>query len=112
MKKYYIILGIIFVLLTVSFIYKVNISKNIFKNFPFDSDKKNTNDENKFQIFIFFNKNTCKSCMGVIDVLNRMPEQFKVYGVVPGSELKNEMALRNRTGASFDLLQWDNGDGA
>jgi hypothetical protein len=104
MKKYYIILGIILVLLTVSFIYKANISKNIFKNFPSDTDEKNTNDENKFRIYMFFNKNTCKSCMEVIEVLNGLPEQFKVYGVVPGPELKNELDLRNRTGVNFDLL--------
>jgi len=104
MKKYHIILGIILVLLTISFIYKMNFSKNIFNNFPFDTDVKDTNGDNKFQIYIFFNKNTCKSCMGVIEILNRLPEQFKVYGVVPGSELKNELELRNRTGVIFDLL--------
>lgn len=108
MKKYFITSGIILVLLAVSFIYKATLSNNIFKDFPYDIAEENTGQEKKFLIFLFFNKNTCKSCLEVIKVLNELPEFFKVYGVVPGSELKNEMELRTQTGASFDLLRIKN----
>ncbi|MCP4215895.1 MAG: hypothetical protein GY765_14675 [bacterium] len=40
----------------------------------------------------------------MIDVLNDLPPQFKVIGVVPGHELKEEDLLRRMTGANFPLL--------
>jgi hypothetical protein len=39
----------------------------------------------------------------VIEVLNRLPNYFKVVGIIPEIELKEENELRNITGANFEL---------
>lgn len=109
MRKYFVAAVVVLILLIVSFIYKSYQAVNIFKNFPFEIEDKNRNqEEKKLLLFLFFNKSTCKSCLEVIDVLNGLPNFFKVYGVVPDPELKNEMDIRGQTGVTFDLLSIKN----
>jgi hypothetical protein len=103
MKKYIAAFVIMLVFLTASFIYKSYRSANVFKNFPFDIVEQNT-EQKQFLIFLFFRKNICKSCLEIVDILNKLPEEFKVFGVVPESELENELELRRYTGVNFDLL--------
>ncbi|MCP5105252.1 MAG: hypothetical protein GY950_17825 [bacterium] len=45
----------------------------------------------------------CPNCLEAIHVLNELPPQFVVTGIVPGEELKNEKELRQTTGAVFKL---------
>lgn len=104
MRKYFAAAAIVLILLSISFIYKSWQASNIFKNFPFALEDKNRGQEKKLLLFLFFNKNTCKSCLEVIDVLDGLPDFFKLYGVVPDAELKNEMDIRGQTGVTFDLL--------
>jgi hypothetical protein len=55
-------------------------------------------------LYVFFSHRNCRNCLGVIQVLNDLPSQFIVTGVVPGSELKDEKKLRALTGAAFPLI--------
>jgi hypothetical protein len=42
----------------------------------------------------------------VIHVLNELPSQFIVTGIVKSKELENEAELREVTGATFDLIAY------
>jgi len=101
MKKYLIAFLAMLVILAVSFIYKGSIVSNVFMDFP---QVKGNDEGETFYLFLFFSKHSCKSCLEIIDVLERLPKPFKIYGIVPGDELENKAELIDITGFPFDLL--------
>jgi hypothetical protein len=104
MKNYIIAILAVCLLVSISFIYKIE-QKLPFDNFPgCHQDKKIEDVENPLFLYFFFSGSNCMDCLEIIDVLNTVPEQFIVLGVVPDKELKNEAELRARSGASFDLI--------
>jgi len=104
MKRYLIVFFVMMVILAISFIYKTNISSNIFINFPKIEGKDVKKEGNTFNLFLFFSMHNCKSCLEIIDILKMLPKSFKIYGVVPGTELKNRGELIAMTGFDSDLL--------
>jgi thioredoxin-related protein len=55
-------------------------------------------------LYLFFNRNNCVDCLKIIDVLNGLPAQFEVIGVVPKRDLDDEIHLREITGVKFKLI--------
>ena len=55
-------------------------------------------------LYFFFSRNNCPPCLKVIDLFNRLQSPFKVFGVVPEEELKEEAVVRQATGAAFQLI--------
>ncbi len=55
-------------------------------------------------LYVFFHKKNCHDCLEIIEVLNNLPPQFIVIGLVPESELKDEKELRQVIGAAFPLI--------
>ncbi len=55
-------------------------------------------------LFFVFSLKNCRDNLEVIDALNSLPNGFKVIGLVPYSELKDEKKLRNLTGAKFKII--------
>jgi hypothetical protein len=104
MKKYLIAFTVMLVILGMSFIFKTYISGNVFVNFPKVGLKDTKNEDNTFYLFLFFSMHNCKSCLDIIDVLKILPAPFKIYGVVPGEEIKNRADLIAMTGFEFELL--------
>lgn len=103
MKNFIIAFLAVCLLVSISFIYKIE-QKQAFDNFPGShQDKKVKEVENPLYLYFFFSGSNCMDCLEMIEVLNTLPEQFIVFGVVPGKELKNEAELRARSGASFEL---------
>ena len=104
MKNFVIAFLAVCLLVSISFIYK-NEQKLPFDNFPgCHQDKKIEDVENPLFLYFFFSGTNCTDCLEMIEVLNTLPEQFIVFGVVPDKELKNKAGLRAKSGASFDLI--------
>ena len=96
-----VFLGVV-ILVMASFMYK-NSKTSLYVNFPLEKIE-TTKHEVPFCLYVFFSKNNCIDCLGIIEKLNTLPAQFKVVGVVPTSDLKKEMELRNKTKAEFVLI--------
>ena len=94
---------IVIVLALSSFIYKSKQS-NIYERFPFEQLVDLEGIETPFYLFLFFSKQNCAPCLDVIEVLNQVPEHFKVIGIVPERELIDEEDLRDITGVNFKLI--------
>lgn len=102
MKNYFIGLLIVFSVFLSSVIYKNSKISNLEK-FPVKSEIQNEKDEPKLHLFLVFSKRNCHDCLGIIDVLNELPSQFIVVGIVPEKEMKNSVEIREITGAEFPL---------
>jgi hypothetical protein len=103
MKNYVIGTLAVIILILVSIMYKNN--RTIGTYFPIQKEemiRANDADVPMF-VYIFFSKLNCRDCLEVIKVLNDLPFQFVVTGVVPQDELKDENELRGITGAEFPL---------
>jgi hypothetical protein len=104
MKNYIIAFLAVALLVSISFIYKIN-QKQPFDYFPCcHQDKKIEDVENPLFLYFFFSGTNCMDCLEMIEVLNNLPEQFIVTGVVPDKELKNEIELRAKSSSAFDLI--------
>lgn len=103
MKKYYILLLGVTILVGASFIYKIN-QRSIYSIFEFETIKDEDNIENPLYLYLFFSKENCKSCLEIIMILNKLSKPYKVVGVVPDNELSEEHELRSSTGAIFDII--------
>jgi hypothetical protein len=55
-------------------------------------------------LYFFFSRRHCPVCLEAIEVLNELPSQFVVIGIVPAGELEKESEFRNATGAAFNLI--------
>ncbi len=103
MKNYVIVALAVVILVLASLMYKN--SKTSTPPFPIHEEAKTRgkNVEVPLYIYVYFKKNNCHDCLDVMDVLNTLPPQFVVTGIVPEEELKNEKELRAFTGAAFPL---------
>lgn len=54
-------------------------------------------------LYVFFNKEDQAENLEIIGELNDLPSHFKVFGVVPDSQLAEEKKLRHLTGAKFPI---------
>ncbi len=104
MKNYVIAFLVVCLVVMGTFFYKISRAP-VLNGFPIEQPApKNTSGEPPFYLFIFFSRNNCHTCLEAIRVLNRLPSQFFVTGIVPVEELENEAELRGTTGASFKLV--------
>jgi len=102
------IIGVLLVciLVILSFMYKSS-KTPILGKFPIENKKLHHNAGGPpLYIYIFFRKHNCPTCLEAIQVLNELPSQFIVTGIVKSKELKNEVELREVTGATFDLIAY------
>jgi len=107
MKNYLIGILLVAILFLGSLVYKEQNTK-VCQHFPVPEGLKKKSAENiPLYLFLFFSKNDCSSCLQeVIGILNRLPAQFCVAGVVPREELKDEKELRRLIGVSFPLYSY------
>lgn len=102
MKNYVIgTLGVVILVLS-SILYKNETSRGY--RFPASNETDRVDIEFPLYLYVFFSKNNCNDCLGFIEILNKLPPQFVVTGIVPEKELKDEMELRRTTGAEFPLI--------
>ncbi|HLP44955.1 MAG TPA: hypothetical protein VK469_03365 [Candidatus Kapabacteria bacterium] len=103
------IIGFLFVCILVifSFMYKDSRSP-ILGKFPVQQQPlTNAPGDTPLYLYFFFSKSHCPVCLEAIEVVNELPPQFVVTGIVPVNELKNEMDFRNATGATFKLITFN-----
>lgn len=103
MKNYLIGLLVVIILVLSSLLYKKSVI-TVDKKFPVLEKQEKSDIEVPLYIYAFFSKKSCFECIGFIEVLNNLPPQFIVYGVVPAEELKDEKEIRQMSGAQFPLL--------
>jgi len=60
--------------------------------------------EDSFYLFFFFSYKNCPPCLKVISVLNNLPPQFIVVGVIQSEELRDEPLIRKELGVTFRLI--------
>lgn len=102
MKNYIIGTLAVIILVLASLMYKNEMSPR--SRFPVLEENQGGDVEVTVSLYLFFSKNNCVDCLEVIRVLNNLPPQFKVFGIVPEGQLKNEEELRYLTGAAFPLM--------
>lgn len=102
MKNYLIVFLMVVILALTSIIYK-NSKSSIYDGFPLKKISTADVDAPLF-LYVFFSKNNCRDCMQVIELLNILPIQYRVVGVVPENELEKESELRSMTKAEFPLI--------
>jgi hypothetical protein len=100
-KNYVIALLITGMVVLGSFVYKYS-SAPILRDFPIQKFKKENETARLYLIFCFSARN-CFPCLEIIETLNRLPVEYKVIGLVPEEELKDEEELRKITFARFEL---------
>lgn len=107
MKNYIIGLLSIVILVLLSYGYK-NSRNSVLQGFPVEKVEGHLGDHPTLHLFLFFSGDDCSNCLEVIDVLNNLPSQFIVTGIVPIKDLANENELREKTKARFDLISFNN----
>jgi hypothetical protein len=71
-------------------------------HFPVPESLKKQTEAVPFYIFLFFSRNDCIPCLvEIVKVLDTLPSQFCVAGIVPEDELKDKRGLMRLSGASF-----------
>ena len=105
MKNYLIALVITVMVVLGSFVYKFS-SAPVFRNFPIQRLKAEGDTAQLYLIFCFSIR-SCSPCLEIIETLNRMPQEYKVIGLIPGEELEVEEELRRITSARFELRSLD-----
>jgi thiol-disulfide isomerase/thioredoxin len=100
------IIGFLLVCIVVIFSFNYKDShRPVLGKFPIENQAKdNVPGEPPLYLYFFFSKNHCPVCLEAIEVLNELPSQFVVTGIVPGGELNKESELRSATGAMFNLV--------
>lgn len=103
MKNYVIGTLVVIIVAMASLIYKIETSPNT--KFPISEETEIRSRDTQIPLFlyVFFTKKNCRDCMEFIEVLNELPPQYIVTGIVPESELKEETELRSITRAAFPL---------
>ena len=107
MKNYLIAFLLVVILVLSSFVYKnshTSSRNRIYHGFPLTDLEESYDVDVPLYLFLFFSKNNCPPCLEIIEVLNSLPKQFKVTGIVPEHELKIEKEIRDQTGAAFKLI--------
>jgi len=57
----------------------------------------------KLYIYAFFSESSCPVCLGFIEVLNNLSQEFVVLGLIPNEEMKYAQRVKDITGAKFPL---------
>jgi len=105
LKNYIIGTLLVIILVLVSFIYRSS-NQPCGVGFPIqpeDRARVSSDIDVPCFLYVFFKKNNCHDCLEIIKVLNNLPPQFVVTGIVSEKELVNEKELREITGAMFPL---------
>ncbi len=105
MKNYIIGILAVAVLVIGSFYYKSTLN-DIYNGFPQVDIQTKTDVENPFYLYYFFSSKNCGDCLRVTEVLNHLPEQFVVIGVVADYDFRDKAALRKNTGANFEIISF------
>ena len=94
---------LISILVIFSFMYKDS-RRSILGKFPVEIlPGENASGDPPLFLFFFFSRHHCPVCLEAIGILNQLPPQFVVTGIVPVGELENEADFRKATGAMFNL---------
>ena len=101
MKNYIIGLLMVIIMVFASLFYREK-TRLRYNAFPIVETK--ANDSANLHLYVFFSKQNCAPCLEYIKELNALPQEIKVFGVVPDFELKDELILRELTGAKFSLI--------
>lgn len=106
MKNYIIGLLVVIILFLGSVIYRHHNTKAC-HHFPIPESLKQKNKDVPIYLFLFFSEDNCAPCLSdIIEVLNTLPPQFRIAGIVSGDELENEAELRQAKGVSFPLFSF------
>ncbi len=103
MRNYIILLLVVIILALSSYVYKIH-NENLFEKFPGHLIK--NEDESSLFLFLFFSVKNCRPCLEIVKVLNRLPNKYKVIGVIPEGEFTKEDNLkfiREKLGAEFKM---------
>jgi len=100
------IIGFLLVCIVVIFSFNYKDShRPILCKFPVENQaRNNAPGEPPLYLYFFFSRYHCPVCLEAIEVLNELPSQFVVTGIVPAGELEKESEFRNATGAAFNLV--------
>jgi len=102
------IIGFLIVCIVVifSFVYKDSHAP-ILNKLPVENQRRiNAPGEPTIYLYFFFSRYHCPVCLEAIEVLNELPSQFVVTGIVPPGEMNKESEFRNATGAAFNLTTY------
>lgn len=103
------IIGFLLVCIIVifSFVYKDSHAP-VLNKFPVENLRRvNAPGESPLYLYFFFSRHHCPVCLEAIEVLNALPSQFVVTGIVPPGELNKESEFRSATGAAFNLIPFN-----
>jgi len=103
MRNYIILLLVVIILALSSYVYKIH-KENIFQKFP--NHVIDNESESSLYLFLFFSVKNCRPCLDIVEVLNRLPNKYKVIGVIPEGEFTKEDNLkfiREKLGAEFEI---------
>jgi hypothetical protein len=102
------IIGFLFVCIIVIFSFSYKGSRSlILSKFPVEPHPGEiTSGEPPLYLYFFFSRHNCPVCLEAIEILNQLPPQFVVTGIVPVNELQDEADFRNATGAEFKLISF------
>ncbi len=110
MKNYIIgaLVCIILALGTLLYKSQANERKTLSIKFPLEIGKagalSKSNKNPQIHIYVFFSKESCHDCLGIVDVLNILsPTHFLIKGVVPEGEYSAIEEIRGITGATFPI---------
>jgi hypothetical protein len=104
MKNYVIGALIVVILALLSLIYKYHTTENKTLSVVYPVEFEESDKNPKLYLYVFFSKKNCQDCLGIIEVLNALPQsQFVVKGVVPDNDLEDIKEIRSITGATFSI---------
>jgi thiol-disulfide isomerase/thioredoxin len=103
MNKYITVLLATVTLVLTSFLFKQS-RVPVLHGFPVPEVREAPADSPYFYIYVFFSKKNCPPCLDIIPVLNALPAQFKVVGLIPKDELDDIAGVRETTQAAFPLF--------
>jgi hypothetical protein len=99
---FYIFLGVVIVYL-ISVIYRGQATP-ILAKFPIEEIEQKINKATDFYLVLFFTKSTCSPCVQqIVDLLNKLPENIRVVGIIKKEDLIFLDEIRNFSGAKFPI---------
>lgn len=107
MKNYIIILLLVCILVISSYYFRLN-KIIILNKFPANDLNPIEGVDSPLFLFLFFSSKNCLPCLEIIEVLNNLPKNYQVIGIVPENDLLYESELRDLTGAQFALRSFKN----
>lgn len=106
MRKYVFCLMAVLIVVLTSLIFKYHNTIHLY-HFPVPESLKEKSTDVPLYMFLYFSRKNCMPCvLEVIEVLDTLPSQFLIAGIVPEEELKDEEGLRRSTGVTFPLFNY------